>query len=207
MRRAFLIGMSRFCAVSLAGWSACCAFAQTTTTIAGVKFEPQLTLAGQRLQLNGAGVRFRAVFRVYAAALYTPTRVSKNDEVLKPGVKSLHLVALRDVSGNEFGRLFTRAMESNATQTEFMRSINSVMRMGQVFADAKQFAKGDAIVLDFVPSTGLIVTHKGKPLGEAFKEPEFQSLMLKIWFGPKPVDEALRQALLGETSTANTNVN
>ncbi len=181
--------------------------AQAQTTMAGTKFDQEITVSGQKLQLNGTGVRIKAIFRVYVAALYMPTKVSKNEEVLKPGIKRLHLVALRDVKGDEFGKLFTRAMEDNASREEFSKSINSVIRMGQIFADAKQFAKGDAIVLDFVPGTGLVVLHKGKPLGDAFKEAEFQSLMLKIWFGPKPADNELRKALLGEQSTANTNIN
>ncbi len=181
--------------------------ASAQTSLAGVKFEQEATVAGQKLQLNGAGVRIKAIFRVYVAALYTPVKVTKNEDVLKPSNKRLHLVALRDVKGDEFGKLFTRAMEDNASREEFAKSINSVIRMGQIFADAKQFAKGDAIVLDFAPTTGLVVTHKGKPLGDPFKEAEFQSLMLKIWFGNKPADNELRKALLGEQSTANTNIN
>ncbi len=193
---------------SLTAWAALMSLpAAAQTTLAGVRFEPDATVAGQKLQLNGAGVRIRAIFKVYAAGLYTSTKLTKNEDVLRPGIKRLQLVALRDVKGDEFGKLFTRAMEDNATRDEFSKSINSVIRMGQIFADAKQFAKGDLIVLDFVPATGLVVLHKGKQLGEPFKEPEFHSLMLKIWFGPKPVDNELRKALLGEQSTANTNIN
>lgn len=183
------------------------AIAQVQTSLAGVKFEPEITVSGQKLQLNGTGVRIRAIFRVYAAGLYSQTKMTKNEDVLKPSLKRLHMVALRDVKGDEFGKLFTRAMEDNATREEFAKSINSVIRMGQIFADAKQFAKGDVITNDFIPGTGLVISHKGKPLGEPFKEPEFQSLLLKVWFGPKPVDNELRKALLGEQTTANTNIN
>jgi hypothetical protein len=181
--------------------------ASAQTTVAGVQFEQNITVAGQRLQLNGAGVRFRAIFRVYAAALYTPTKMTTNDEVLKPGVRRIHLVALRDSSGDQFGKLFTRAMEDNASREEFMKSIDSVVRMGQNFSNARQFNKGESLILDFAPSTGLVVTFRGQKVGEPFPGPEFQALMQKIWFGPKPVDEALRKALLGEQTTANTNVN
>lgn len=205
MRRKVLAGFSGMVAASVLGMASFSAFAQAT--VGGIKFDPEVTVSGQKLQLNGAGLRIRAIFRVYAAGLYTPAKVTKNEDVLKPGVKRLHMVALRDVKGDEFGKLFTRAMEDNATREEFAKSISSVVRMGQIFADAKQFAKGDVIILDFNPTSGLAISHKGKPLGDAFKEAEFQSLMLKIWFGPKPVDNELRKALLGEQSTANTNVN
>lgn len=193
-------------AVSVMGLLAGNALAQTT--VAGVKYEPEISLGGQKLQLNGAGVRYRAVFKVYAAALYTSAKITKNEEAIKVSTASrMHLVALRDVSGDEFGKLFTRSMEANASREEFSKSINSVIRMGQVFAEAKQLAKGDVILLDYVPGTGTVITHKGKQMGDAFKEPEFHALMMKIWFGPKPVDEALRGALLGGQTTANTNVN
>ena len=119
----------------------------------------------------------------------------------------LHLVALRDVGGEEFGKLFVRGMEANATREEFAKSISSVVRMGQIFSDAKLFKQGDVILMDYVPGTGTVISHKGKPLGDAFKEADFHSLLMKIWFGPKPADEALRGALLGQKTSANSNVN
>jgi Chalcone isomerase-like len=182
--------------------------AMAQATIAGIKYEPEITLNGQKLLLNGAGVRYRVVFKVYAAALYTAAKVNTNEDAIKASTASrLHLVALRDVGGDEFGKLFTRAMEANASKEEFSKSINSVIRMGKIFADARQFKQGDVIFLDYTPGTGTVISHRGKQLGDAFKEPEFHSLLMKIWFGPKPVDEPLRGALLGQQTTANTNVN
>ncbi len=194
-------------ALSLAlGMAAASAGAQTT--IAGIKYEPEVSLGGQKLLLNGAGVRFRAVFKVYAAGLYTPGKITENEDVIKTSTASrLHLVALRDVGGEEFGKLFVRGMEANATREEFAKSISSVVRMGQIFSDAKLFKQGDVILMDYVPGTGTVISHKGKPLGDAFKEADFHSLLMKIWFGPKPADEALRGALLGQKTSANSNVN
>jgi hypothetical protein len=207
-RKVFLEAGAAFAASAL-GLSALPAMAQTAappTTLAGVKLDPEVTVAGQKLQLNGSGVRVRAVFRVYVAALYTPTKMTKNEDVLKPSTKRLQLVALRDVKGDDFGKLFSRGIEDNTSKEEFAKSINNVVRMGQIFADAKNFYKGDVITLDFTP-TALTVFHKGKQLGEPFREPEFQGLMLRIWFGQKPADNELRKALLGEQTTANTNMN
>jgi len=209
MKRKFLMLMTVATTLVGSGLLSLPALAQSPTpltTISGVKFDSEATVAGQKLQLNGTGVRVRAVFRVYAAALYTPTKTTKNEEVLKPSVKRLQLVALRDVKGDQFGSLFSKGIEDNTTKEEFAKSINNVVRMGQIFADAKNFTKGDVITMDFTP-TGMTVFHKGKQLGEPFREPEFQGLMLRIWFGPKPADNELRKALLGEQSTANTNMN
>ncbi len=53
-----------------------------TIDVAGVKLEDRITLAGSPLLLNGAGVRYKAVFQVYTAGLYlerkatTPSRTT-----------------------------------------------------------------------------------------------------------------------------------
>jgi hypothetical protein len=176
--------------------------------LADVVFLNEVTVGGQKLLLNGYGMRFRFGFRVYAAALYTPTKVTKNEEVIKPTLtKRMQLVAQRDVKGDDFGKLFSRGMEENMSKEDFSKIINGVIRMGTIFADAKQFAKGDVILIDVVPGTGLITTFRGKQQGEPIKEPEFSQALMQIWFGRKPADEPLRRAFLGEQTTANTNIN
>ncbi|HEY8049680.1 MAG TPA: chalcone isomerase family protein [Ramlibacter sp.] len=181
----------------------CMAASAQVVTLAGAKFDPDATVGGQKLLLNGAGIRYKAVFKVYAIGLYAPRKLHSNAEVLDAKVaKRLQLVALRDVGGEEFGKLFARAIEENATRDEFAKSINAVVRMGQIFADQKQFTKGDVVEIDYVPGTGLALIAKGKQQ-ELFKEPQFSSIMYKIWFGPHPPDTALQQALLGEHNYTN----
>ena len=49
------------------------AFAATvaaTVEVQGVKLEDSIEMQGSRLQLNGAGTRFKAIFKVYVAGLY-----------------------------------------------------------------------------------------------------------------------------------------
>ena len=178
------------------------------TKIADVVYPNDVTVGGQKLLLNGFGMRFRFGFRVYTAALYTPTKLTKNEEVIKPNVaKRMHLVAQRDVKGDDFGKLFARGMEENMAKEDFAKIINGVLRMSTIFSEAKQFAKGEVILIDVIPGTGMVVTFRGKQQGEPIKEPEFSQALMQIWFGKKPADEPLRVALLGGQSTANTNVN
>jgi Chalcone isomerase-like len=183
------------------------ALAWAQSKLADVVFANEVTVGGQKLVLNGYGMRFRFGFRVYAAALYTPTKLTKNEDVIKPTVaKRLQMVAQRDVKGDDFGRLFSRGMEENMSKEDFSKIVNGVVRMGNIFADARQFAKGDVILVDAIPGTGLVTTFRGKQQGEPIKEPEFVENFFKIWFGKKPADEPLRRALLGEQTTANTNI-
>lgn len=176
--------------------------------IADVVYPNEVTVGGQKLLLNGYGMRFRFGFRGYTAALYTPSKVTKNEEVTKPTlVKRMHLVAQRDLKGDELGKLFSRGMEENMTKEDFSKIINGVIRMGNIFAEGKQFNKGESIIVDNIPGTGLITNFRGKQQGEPIKEPEFSENFFKIWFGKKPADDQLRKALLGEQTSANTNIN
>ena len=44
--------------------------------IEGVEFQPTAQVGGQVLRLNGAGLRTRAIFKVYAAGLYVPQKTN-----------------------------------------------------------------------------------------------------------------------------------
>lgn len=176
--------------------------------LADVVFPNDVTVGGQKLSLNGYGMRFRFGFRVYAAALYTPTKLTKNEELIKSTVaKRMQLVAQRDLKADDFGRLFSRGIEDNMSKEDFSKVVNGVIRMGNIFAEAKQFAKGDVILIDVTPAAGTVINFRGKQQGEPIKEPEFGVALMQIWFGKKPADEPLRRALLGEQTSANTNIN
>ncbi|HMN92886.1 MAG TPA: chalcone isomerase family protein [Hydrogenophaga sp.] len=166
--------------------------------VSGVRLEPQINLAGKPLQLNGAGVRYRAVFRVYVAGLYLERPASSTEAVLgQAGPKRLAITMLRDIDSGELGKLFARGMEDNMDRRQFSRLIPGVMRMSQVFSDHKQLKAGESFVLDWIPGTGTVLTVKGKVEGEPFKEPEFFDALMRIWLGPKPADWQLKEALLG----------
>jgi Chalcone isomerase-like len=204
------LSRKRFLGAALAAVSASLmpAVSWAQSKLGDVTYPSDVTVGGQRLLLNGYGMRFRFGFRVYTAALYTPTKLTKNEEVIKPSVsKRMHMVAQRDVKGDDFGKLFSRGIEENMSKEDFSKIINGVIRMGNIFAEGKQFAKGDVILIDNIPGTGLSVSFRGKQQGEPIKEPEFSENFFRIWFGRKPADEQLRLALLGEQTSANTNIN
>ncbi len=173
--------------------------------VEGVKYEESIELAGSRLQLNGAGTRFKAVFKVYTAGLYLGVKSSNPAGVLKsPGAKRVSLTMLRDIDANELGRLFIKGIESNTGRQEFGQILTSVMRMSQVFSDYKRLKPGDTITLDWVPGTGTLIYVRGLQASAPFKEPEFFTAMLRIWLGPDPADWMLKDALLGIAArTAN----
>jgi hypothetical protein len=193
----------RILAILLAGLALSGAARTEPVTVAGVRFDDSADVRGAKVQLNGAGVRFKAVFKVYAAGLYLPRKSATPEEALAmPGAKRVAITMLRDIDSAELGKLFSRGMEDNMDKAAFSRLIPGVIRMSQIFSDHKRLAAGDGFTVEWVPGTGTVISVKGVPQGEPFKEPEFFAALLRIWIGPNPADWKLKDALLGRPTVA-----
>lgn len=178
-------------ASTLPAWAA-------TVDVAGVQLEDRVTVAGKPLVLNGAGIRYKAIFKVYTAGLYLEKKANTPDGVYDmTGPKRMTITMLRDIDSAELGKLFSRGMEDNMEKGSFAKLIPGVMRMSQVFSNHKILKTGETFVLDWIPGTGTVLTVKGKVEGEPFKEEAFFEALMRIWLGPKPADWQLKDALLG----------
>ncbi len=172
--------------------------ATPTVEVGGVRIPATATVAGTPLALNGSGVRYRFVIKVYSAGLYLAGKAATPEQVFAmAGPKRVHIVALRELDANDFGRLFTKAMQDNASKEDFSKSINGVIRMGEAFSAKKRMGPGESFGIDWLPGQGTQIMVNGKPWGEPIKEPEFYNAMLRIWLGKNPVDSLLKDALLG----------
>jgi hypothetical protein len=192
--KTWLPGFVLFAAGVAPGLSATAA----TVDVAGVKLEDRVTVAGKPLVLNGAGIRYKAVFKVYAAGFYVEKPATTPDALLdQPGPKRMTITMLRDIDSAELGKLFARGMEDNMEKGSFAKLVPGVMRMSQVFTNHKVLKTGENFVLDWIPGTGTVLTVKGQVEGEPFKEAEFFEALMRIWLGPKPADWQLKDALLG----------
>ena len=170
-------------------------------SLSGVRYEDSIDARGTKLQLNGAGIRYKAVFKVYTAGLYLARKASTPEEVMsQPGPKRIAITMLREIDSSELGKLFSRGIEDNMDKAAFSRLIPGVLRMSQIFSDHKNLEAGDTFVIDWVPGAGTVITVKGKPQGEPFKEPEFFNALVRIWLGPNPADWKLKEALLGKAA-------
>jgi hypothetical protein len=176
--------------------------AAQTTTVSGVKFDETIDLRGIKLQLNGAGTRYRGPFKVYAAGLYMTKKAGTPEESLAaPGAKRVSITMLREIDSTELGKLFARSIEDNMDKAAFSKLIPGVMRMSQVFSDCKKLSTGESFNIDWVPGAGTIITISNPKCPqniEPFKEPEFYTALLRIWLGPSPADWKLKDAMLGK---------
>lgn len=169
-----------------------------TQDIHGVKVEDNTRVAGTALALNGAGTRYKAIFKVYVAALYLGKKAATPDDVVnQPGPKRLSVTMLRDIDAAELGKLLTRGMEDNMGKAAMSKLVPGLVRMGQIFSDQKKMLPGDTFMIDWIPGKGAVISVKGVAQGDAFKEPEFFAALMSIWLGPSPADHKLKEALLG----------
>ncbi len=169
-----------------------------TIEVQGVKLEDSIEMQGSRLQLNGAGTRFKAIFKVYVAGLYLGKKASTPDDVVnQPGPKRLAVTMLRTIDSKELGKLLTRGMEDNMDKAAMSKLIPGLIRMGEMFAAQKPLVAGDQFMIDWVPGVGSVITVKGVVQGEPYKEAEFFKALMMIWLGPVPADNLLKDALLG----------
>lgn len=170
-----------------------------SVVVAEVPYEEMTAVQGSALLLNGAGIRYKSVLKVYTAGLYLEKKVHTAAEVAAlQGPKRLAVTMLRTIDSRELGKLFSRGMEENLDKGAFSRLVPGVLRMGQIFSDHKNLQAGDSFLIDWIPGTGTVLTVKGKVQGEPFKEPEFFQALLGIWLGEQPADWKLKEALLGK---------
>ena len=173
--------------------------ASAEVTLSGVKYEDTVDVKGSRLQLNGAGIRYKGPFKVYAAGLYVTKKAGSTEEILAlPGAKRMTVVMLRDIDASELGKLFVRGVEDNMDKASMAKLIPGLMRMSQIFSDHKNLKSGEQFTIEWVPGYGTTVSVRGVQQGEPFREPEFFNALLRIWLGPVPADWKLKDSLLGK---------
>lgn len=101
-------------AAALPGWSA--------VDIKGAHFNDTYQLANQSLLLNGAGVRVKIIVDVYAAGLYVPHKEHDATALLgQPGAKSLQIVLLRDLTGEDFADAMVKGFRKNNSDNDIAK--------------------------------------------------------------------------------------
>lgn len=186
-------------AAALAGLTLSLGILAAPMEVSGVKLDDPIDLAGAKLQLNGAGIRYKAVFKVYVAGMYLGKKAATPEEVYAAtGPKRMSITLLREIDSNELGKSFTTAFTDNTPKAEMSKLIPGLIKMGQIFAAQKKLNPGENFTIDWIPGTGTVISVKGVPQGEPFKEPEFFTALMRIWYGPNPADYRLKDQLLGK---------
>ncbi|GIZ53232.1 chalcone isomerase family protein [Noviherbaspirillum aridicola] len=171
--------------------------------IAGVRLDDAVRVANEDLRLNGAGIRYKAIFKVYVAGLYLAEKKTTVPAVLAaPGAKRVSIVMLRDVSNEEFGRGFMSGITQNSDRNETAKLVAQLQKFGEIFAAIPELKKGDMLTVDWVPGSGTLIHLNGRKISEVLPDASFYNAILRIWLGDKPIDSRLKPALLGAPEDA-----
>lgn len=180
----------------------CMSVQASATEVAGVKFDESVQVGGTELKLNGAGIRYKAIFKVYAAGLYLKEKKTTVPEVLaSQGPRRVTIVMLRDLSNEEFGRGFMTGIQQNTDKAEKSKMTSQFIRFGELFASVPELKKGDVMTNDWIPGVGTVVALNGKKMGDPYPDLGFYNALLRIWLGESPVDRSLKKAMLAEEDT------
>lgn len=193
---------SVFFAAALGCLTACAslpAAAAEPMDIHSIHYDSQTSVGSHALTLNGAGLRKKLFFKVYAAGLYVPQ--TSNDSsalVAQPGATRVRLGLLRDVSGASFISALDDGLKANlseSTARDIAAELEALRTLMRNIGDVKT---GDLVDFDFVPETGTVVLLNGNPVGESIGGGRtLYNAVLAIWLGPKAIDESLKAGMLG----------
>ena len=190
--------MSRILSAAVLGFACGLCQAAPPVEVGGYRFEADADVGGTRLQLNGAGIRYKAIFKVYAAGLYTESRLSTPEAVYRDtGAKRMHVVMLREVDSGGFGKMLMQGMEANLPRDQLKHCIPGIVQLGEVFSAKKRMAAGETYTLEARPGSGTTVKVNGQPVAQTKDTMLFTCLMYN-YLGKSPVDDSLKPALLGQ---------
>ena len=173
----------------------CLAVPALAAEVGGVKLDDKVAVGGQDLVLNGAGIRTRAIFKVYVGSLYVPAKAADLAGVLAKGPRRIQLNLLRNLSADQLVDALNDGLKENNTEAEMAavktqaEQLTSIMK---AFGEAKE---GNVVTLDFADGATL-VGFNGAPRGSIPGE-AFNKALTKIWLGEKPVQSDLKKAMLG----------
>lgn len=166
-------------------------------TVGGVKLEEKIHLDKSDLVLNGAGIRSKAIFNIYVAALYVEKKNRRAEALLADsGTRRVELHVLYRLTAGEFMEAFNKAINANLTPEEYVPVAARLIHFSRAFREVGEVDKGSVILIDYIPSIGTVLTVNGKERERIVGE-DFYRAMLKIWLGKSPVQDSLKKALLG----------
>lgn len=168
--------------------------------VAGVRIDDRARVAQSELQLNGAGMRTRFVFKVYVAALYLPEHKTSPAEILSlPGPKRVSMRLVRDLSAEQLVEALEEGIRDNTPPAELEALSSRLAELKAIMLEVKQGRDGDLMTLDFLPGAGTQVAMNGAVRGKTIAGDDFYRALLRIWLGDNPVSKDLKKALLGQS--------
>ncbi len=162
--------------------------------LAGIKLPDQVTVDGATLHLNGMGIRKKLWIKVYVGALYLEHTTHSAEEAI--ATKQYRRVEMHFMTNmakkKKMDKAWWEGFEKNSP--EKMKVLRgSIEQLVGFFGDMRD---GDVITFTITPKGETRVELNGKLKGTLAGE-DFAEALLKLWLGPEPPSDDLKEGMLG----------
>lgn len=163
--------------------------------IGGATLPETLEAGGKTLVLNGAGLRKKFVFKIYAGGLYLPKKERDPGKIVsadEPMAIRMHWI-YDGVSPEKQVEVWNEGFEKTTSGrpgplTDRIAAFNSLF--------TRESKEGDVCDFVYVPSRGVSVVMNGRALG-TIQGLDFKKALFAIWLGNDPADDGLKEEMLG----------
>lgn len=172
------------------------AVAPAQTKAGGATIPNTVSFEGEKLVLNGVGVREKFWMDMYAGALYLNAKSSNANTIMnadEPMAIKIHIVS-KLISSDKMIDAVTEGFE-NSTNGNVAPLKTEIDKFIGFFRD--EISKDDVFDIVYLPSKGVVVYKNGNEKG-AIKGKEFKKALFGIWLSNKPADQKLKQGMLGK---------
>jgi len=163
--------------------------------VAGVKLDDKMSVGGQELVLNGAGIRTKAFFKVYVGSLWVPAKATTAAQVYAKAPRRVQLNMLRDVGSDAMIEALVDGVKQTNSAADTAAVKAETDQLAAVMKSIGPLKEGNVLVFDFVggaTKVSLNGTEKGSIPGDAFNK-----ALMNAWLGDNPVQSDLKKAMLG----------
>src|SRR5437773_2720902 len=126
------------------------ALAAVAADVGGVKLDDKASVGGQELVLNGAGIRTRAIFKVYVGSLYLPAKAASVDAVLAKGPRRIQMNLLRNLSADQLADALADGLKENNAPAELEAVKSQTDALTAIMKSFGESKEGDVVTLDFI---------------------------------------------------------
>jgi long-chain acyl-CoA synthetase len=183
--------------LAILGFALCLRVPALAAEVSGVTLADEVSVGGQALVLNGAGIRTMLLFKIYVGSLYLPQKAGDLAGVLARSPRRIQMNALRDLTADQLVGALVGGLAANNSPDEMAAvktGTDQLVRILTAFRDVNVKAT-DVLTMDFVDGATKVALN-GDVRG-VIPGAEFNRALTRIWLGDRPAGESLKKAMLG----------
>ncbi len=136
---------------------------------------------------------YRMFFRIYDAALYSPTNSSNQDILNADTSFSIQFRYLRSIDKSIILESSAKLLQKNLSEKELHQIQKRVLRLNAAY---RSVDVGDRSSLTYIPGKGTTLHINDEEI-TTIEGQDFAALYFRIWLGEQPISQSLKGHLLG----------